>query len=35
MRYKVGDKVRVKKYNDLSYEYGLDYFGFINTPRYI
>ena len=34
MRYKVGDKVRVKKYNDLSYEYGLDYFGFINTPRY-
>lgn len=34
MRYKVGDKVRVKKYNDLSYEYGLDYFGFIDTPRY-
>ena len=33
MKYKVGDKVRVKNYNDLKNEYELDRFGFINTPR--
>ena len=33
MKYKVGDKVKVKNCDDLKNEYELDCFGFINTPR--
>ena len=32
MKYKVGDKVKVKNYDDLKNEYGLGLFGCINTP---
>lgn len=35
MKYKVGDKVRVRKWDDMAIEYGTDDFGNINTPRVV